>query len=226
MPDWISEVLLLLQAVHRSIQRDSESGASRFFSTQTATVNDELGRSDDDPRTGAILLELRNTGYISAEFSMGSPPRAPLIRLTERGSQYVAGWPSRLDDHLYPALIASLEERIAHADPDERTSLEKLREGVKAVGQAVVTGVLIDMARRGIRVVTGGDARIPSGRPSTRPFARPPEKRSGPRYVPRGDRLFVRLEPAAGSCAPHNRGLRSTKPKVTGSNPVGQLTSV
>ena len=81
---------------------------------------------------------------------MGSPPRAPLIRLTENGSQYVAGWPSRLGDDLYPALIASLEERIAHADPDERTSLEKLREGVKALGQAVVTGVLIDTARRGI----------------------------------------------------------------------------
>jgi len=149
MPDWNREVLPVLRAVHTSIQRDSASGVAGFFVTEAASVNDELGRSENDPRTGAVLLELRDTGFILAEFSMDSPSQAHLIRLTEKGSQHVAGWPSRPGDDLFPALITAIEERIAVADADERTRLEWLRDGLVAVGQGVVTGVLTDMATRG-----------------------------------------------------------------------------
>lgn len=136
--------------MHRAIQASSAGGVAGFFSTEIEAVNNELGREADDPRTSAILWELVETGYVEAKFSMGSTPRPHLIRLTEKGSQQVAGWPSRPGEDLYPALLAALEERIANATPGEQPRLEKLRDGIVAVGQGVVTGVLTDVARRGL----------------------------------------------------------------------------
>jgi hypothetical protein len=46
--------------------------------------------------------------------------------------------------------LVTLEERIAKATPEEQPRLEKLRDGIIAVGQGVVTGVLTDLARRGV----------------------------------------------------------------------------
>jgi hypothetical protein len=63
----------------------------------------------------------------------------------------VAGWPATPGADYAAKLVDLLDELIeAATDDDERNRLQRFREAVVSVGTGVVTGVLTDLARRGI----------------------------------------------------------------------------
>ena len=145
MPDWNTEVLPVLEAVHVAIQRDSAGGTAMVFASDGDTINDVLGREANDKRTAAVLLELRSAGFITCEATMGGGVH--LSQLTEKGSQYVAGWPTAPGADVQDRLIAALDRYIPDASSAaERSRLEKLRDGVAGVGRDVLTDVLAKIA--------------------------------------------------------------------------------
>ena len=69
------------------------------------------------------------------------------IRLEEKGYQVAAGWPSASGDVAFERLLALLDERIpAATSEEERSKLERFRDGVVGVGRDVLTGVLTTSA--------------------------------------------------------------------------------
>ena len=73
------------------------------------------------------------------------------MRLTEKGLQATAGWPSTQADAIVASLIAAFDERIEAAETDEeRTKLAKARDALAGLGREVLADVIaVQMARLG-----------------------------------------------------------------------------
>jgi hypothetical protein len=71
------------------------------------------------------------------------------IRLDERGRRAAGLWPA--GDQVARELLSVLDERIADAgDDEERGRWRKLRDSAAAVGQGVLSGVLVETVKRGV----------------------------------------------------------------------------
>lgn len=113
-------------------------------------VNELLGRDYDDRDTDEALFALKREGYIEG-YRGGGYGSWSLLRLEGPGLQEIAGWPVTPGANYGAKFLDELERKIADAaDADERSRLEKLRETAVKVGTGVITGVLTDMANRGL----------------------------------------------------------------------------
>lgn len=75
----------VLEAV-RAISEEGGGAASQ------ASINAQLEREDEDPRTDQALADLVEAGYVSGpEMDQRKGPLS--CRLTEKGRQEVSGWP-------------------------------------------------------------------------------------------------------------------------------------
>lgn len=71
------------------------------------------------------------------------------IHLRERGRRVVGQWPS---EDPYDELLAIIERRILEADdPQERDRLRRLKNHILDVGKGVVSALLYELLRGGIR---------------------------------------------------------------------------
>jgi hypothetical protein len=145
---WSDEILPVLEAAHRVSLRNL---TDPFISV--AAVDDELGREANDPRTARALHDLAETGYFDVTTSpaMGSITPA-IFRLSEKALQIVAGWPSIGGESFFTRMLAELDERVAAASTtEERTRLERLRDGLVGVGRDVFTNVVSAAAEGAVR---------------------------------------------------------------------------
>jgi DNA-binding PadR family transcriptional regulator len=136
MTDWTAEAEPVLEAVYKALR--NKSAPARVT---PAEVNGELSRSDGDDRTEQTLYDLKRTGYIDG-MEVDNRPAPVFIELTEKGLQTVAGWPSATGESVYARLLNEIEQLAADASPEQRGRLEKLRDGLVAVGRDVFTNAL------------------------------------------------------------------------------------
>lgn len=88
------------------------------------------------------LEALHQAGYIDGIDASTMQDRFALldIRPLERARRATGDWPA---ENAYDQLIELLERRIAETDdPDQRTKLIKLRDGVLAAGRDLITSVM------------------------------------------------------------------------------------
>jgi hypothetical protein len=134
----------VLVAAYRAL---GEAGA--YPSIESQDINAQLGREPDDERHSIVLEYLQRARYIDGRRAFGN--RWSFVTLEERGLIEVAGWPADPGQDYGAQLLDLLEERIKAADDEgERTRLQRLRDTVTEVGTNVVSGVLTDLARRGL----------------------------------------------------------------------------
>jgi hypothetical protein len=147
--DWETDVLPVLRAAYEvGGDGDPDLGIS------ADVVNAKLGRSANDLGTGRVLISLLDTGYIIQTLEGADQAAGPYyFRLGEAALRIVAGWPTPgSGDRFVEQLMQVLEERIAGAQGEERTRLERLRDVVVGVGHDVFVAVVVDAARK-----LGGD---------------------------------------------------------------------
>jgi hypothetical protein len=169
--DWNNDVLPVLRAAYElSDESDPDQGI------RTDALYERLGRARSDPKTGRILTSLVESGYFVEVIGGVMQLTGPYaFRLGEKALQRIAGWPSPgSGDEFTEKLIAVLDERIAGAQGEERSRLERLRDTLLGVGHDVFVAVVADAAKR-----LGGEflspmegARPP---PSRRPRASRPQ---------------------------------------------------
>jgi DNA-binding PadR family transcriptional regulator len=136
--DWETTMRPVLRAVYEA------SLAATPFGVGQAEVNALLGRPADDPKTDRLLHELERNGYIEAATPPVGEAWGPThSRLTEKGLQVVAAWPGAASDDVVLRLLDVLNAEIERTDdPDRKSKLEKLRDGVAGIGRDVLTDVL------------------------------------------------------------------------------------
>lgn len=140
--DWQERVLPVLEAVGHAY-----SGATPDLGVSLAMVNAQLGRNSDDASTAAVLEELVRTGYLDETLGGEQLPGPEWCRLTEKGLQVTAGWPSASGEVALARLLAIIDERIDDAtDDEERSKWENFRDGVLGVGRDVMVGVMTTAA--------------------------------------------------------------------------------
>lgn len=113
------------------------------------SIANTVGRDARDTWVG--LQSLREAGYI-AWSSQANPLGGVRVlvgpRVLERGRRELQQWPA----DGYAAFVAILEARIeAATDPEERSSLERLKSAVGGISRDVVT----DLISAVLRDVTG-----------------------------------------------------------------------
>jgi len=146
MTNWADNVLPVLEASYRVSLRE----AGEPYVTQDA-VNEEMGREPGDVQTARALHDLWHADYVDDVLDGGGmgafgPQR---FTLTEKALQIVAGWPGFGGESLFSRMLAELDERVASAStPEERTRLERLRDGLVGVGRDVFTNVISAGRRR------------------------------------------------------------------------------
>jgi hypothetical protein len=143
--DWETEVRPVLVAAYRALDK----AGSVFPNVESGHINTELCRTPDDARHSLALEYLNEARYVKGDRAMGSVWSD--VTLLEKGLVEVAGWPAQPGEDYGAKLLDVLDVRITDAeDEDERTRLKRFRDAVASVGKDVVTGVLTDLARRGI----------------------------------------------------------------------------
>lgn len=98
----------------------------------------------------AVVRRLVEARYLTAIDAGSMADEAWLnIRLGERGRRAAGLWPA--GDQVAHELLSILDERIADArDDEERGRWRQLRDCAAAVGQGVLSGVLVEAAKRGM----------------------------------------------------------------------------
>jgi hypothetical protein len=72
------------------------------------------------------------------------------MRLTEKGLQATAGWPSTQADSIVASLIAAFDERIESAtSEEERTKLSRARDALLGLGREVLADIIARQMERG-----------------------------------------------------------------------------
>jgi hypothetical protein len=108
-----------------------------------ATLANEFGVAVDDPQLGRVVYELAQTGYLEATIETDQMLAPRFFRLTERGLQVAAGWPTEAGIDLLVRLLALIDARIESAgSEEERSKWQRLRDGVVGVGRDVAAAVL------------------------------------------------------------------------------------
>jgi len=141
--DYATGTRPVLVAIYRAVDQGEP-----FAVLETDDVMAQLPGGTDRDEVNKILEHLRRTGYIEADMVGGGT--WTVIQLLEPALQQVAGWPGAADDQTAERLIQLVTERMEQTtDPEEKTKLRKLRDGLVDVGKGVMTGVLTDLARGG-----------------------------------------------------------------------------
>ena len=144
--DWDTEVFPVLQAVYRAY-----SAAPGPMGVRQNAVNEQLNRAPDDERTARVLTELAADGYVEATQEAWQAVGPLMCKLTGKGLQLVANWPSGPGDALAAALLKALDERIGETQSDEEhTRLEEFRDAARDVGVNTLSSVLAKLATGGI----------------------------------------------------------------------------
>jgi hypothetical protein len=152
---WETEVLPVLEAVHRATARHEFPA----YGIDSELVAAELGRANDDRDMAFALRRLIEAGYLKETLSSDVQFAPKAVELTERGLQVTAGWPTGPGDALLSSLLAEVERRIATtASAEERSALERFRDFALGVGRDVLVGVLSAYADRAVRGVGGNSA--------------------------------------------------------------------
>ena len=147
MLDWQEDVRPVLVAVYQA-QMSEEAKDVRGPLTDKARINEVLGRDPDDNGLHLAMDALAEADYIDAARRRDDWLH---VRMMERGLQEVAGWPKAPGEDTYDLLLNVIDRLIAEApSADERTRLEKFRDGVVGVGRDVLTNVLSRAATGGL----------------------------------------------------------------------------
>lgn len=145
MPDWNSEAWPVLQAVHQA-----QAASPNQIDVSQSQVNAQLGREADSFETDRMLLYLADAGYIESTATIDQLFGPMHMRLTEKGLQATAGWPSTQADAIVASLIAAFDERIEAAETDEeRTKLAKARDALVGLGREVLADIIARQMERG-----------------------------------------------------------------------------
>jgi hypothetical protein len=100
----------------------------------------------DERATQRSLRRLFDADYLTGHdvTTFGSAEHELIgIRLLEKGLRATGVWP----DDGYQAFLAELDAKIEVAAPDERSRLERLRDGVIGVGRDVATDLISAVLR-------------------------------------------------------------------------------
>lgn len=136
--DWSSRVLPVLNALARAYSRAPSS-----LGVRTEVIVEELGPDADDHLVALTLEELGRAGYLEETLGGDQLPGPAASRLTEKGLQVTAGWPTASGEVALDRLLAMIEQRIeAATTEEERSKWKRLRDGVAGVGRDVFVGVL------------------------------------------------------------------------------------
>jgi hypothetical protein len=140
--DWNEDIRPVLIATYGAVAKGDPYGVEQ------RAINAELGREPDDRRTDRALFELEKGGYVEASITATGGDYGPgLSRLTEKGLQYTAGWPTSTGSDAADRLIWALEQSVKEApSEDERSKRERARDGVLGIGRDVLTDVLSKLA--------------------------------------------------------------------------------
>lgn len=143
--DWDGEVFPVLLSVYRAY-----SAAPAPMGVRQAAINERLDRGPGNERTARVLEELATSGYIEATQTAWQASGPLMCKLTEKGLQHVANWPSGSGDALATALLKALDQEMDEVESDaERTRLERLREAATAVGVNTLSSVFAKLATGG-----------------------------------------------------------------------------
>jgi hypothetical protein len=145
--EWEDRVLPVLETIGRVYHTSHpELGLS------IETLANEVGVAAEDEQLGRVVYELVQTGYLEAPIDTDQTLAPRFFRLTERGLQVVAGWPTEAGADLLARLLTLVDQRIASASSDEeRSKWQRLRDGVVGVGRDVGADVLSALATGAIR---------------------------------------------------------------------------
>jgi hypothetical protein len=149
--DWGEDVRPVLEAAYEAwcveARETAAMGRSEPWVT-TENVNTKLGRQPDDSHTEMVLKHLERGGYLTADRDIRDVSLE--ITFTEKGLQYVAGWPGTPEDAMLSRFVAAVREQIETATtPEERSAWQKLLSGLTEVPRGVMVGVLT-------KLITGG----------------------------------------------------------------------
>ena len=138
--DWEHRERVLLEAIGTA----EESG--RSLDTNGLIAASGL----DGPVVNRTLRRLLDGEYIAAMNvgTFGNPDAMMEIRLRERGLREVGEWPP---EDQYDSFLQVLQVAIDNAaTSDERSKLERLRDGLLGVGRDVGTSLLVGWARQAV----------------------------------------------------------------------------
>lgn len=140
--DWDTEARPVLDAVYRAYGPEpSDMGV-----TQEA-INAELGREPRDRRTDYVLRELEQTNWIVETMGTDQTMGPLYCKVSEKGLQLVAGWPTTTAEAAVEKLLALVDLRITEAsDPEERSKWQRIRDGLLGVGREALVRILADAA--------------------------------------------------------------------------------
>jgi len=106
-------------------------------------INAELRRSPDDETTDRVLYELEQAGYVHATVATDAQWGPLTAKLTEKGLQLVASWPTTTADAAVAKLMALVELRISEAStPEEKTRWQQVRDGLLSFGRDALVEVI------------------------------------------------------------------------------------
>ncbi len=124
----------VLRATYAVLERNEK--------TTGEEVLQEMGRDLGDGDAARAFRELERAGFINASFK--GPGLPFLIRTTERGLQYCAGWPTPGSSSTFmDEFMRAIDERVQDtATPEEqRGHLSRFRDAAQDVGQGLLTEV-------------------------------------------------------------------------------------
>jgi hypothetical protein len=128
---WEESARPVLDAVYRAV-----TDAGDPMGVDQAAINAQLGRAPSDETTDRVLYELEETGWIVRTVGTDASWGPLQCKLSEKGLQLVAGWPSTTADAAVSKLLTLVELRIAEAQtPEERTRWERVRDGFLSFGR-------------------------------------------------------------------------------------------
>jgi hypothetical protein len=149
--DWSTRVLPVLNALARAY-----SHAPSAIGVRTEAVVEELEADSDTDSVALVLDELVRAGYLEETLGADQLPGPASSRLTEKGLQVTAGWPSASGEVALDRLLTVIEERIeASTTEEERSKWERLRDGLAGVGRDVIVGVLTTTVNAAAKNVAG-----------------------------------------------------------------------
>ncbi|HYN35574.1 MAG TPA: hypothetical protein VEV82_01220 [Actinomycetota bacterium] len=133
---WLKREMPILEAVFELEERSGDDG---FITTTVEQIADATGLDLGEVRRG--VRALYESGYIVGEnTTVHVGYNLYGIRLLEKGRQRVGQWPGQ---DSYESLITFLEDSInSEEDPDRKSKLERLKDGVTSVGRDVAGSVL------------------------------------------------------------------------------------
>lgn len=137
LPDqWYSRDLLMLRHIADVLSADP----------MARVAVDDLGEhfGIDEITASAVTGALRDAGFIDGVEVAQLPGLALVTKLTPAGRREVGLWPS--PDTAADRLMASLEQAIDQAEGEQKTRLQKVRDGLAKAGRDVIIGIATGVA--------------------------------------------------------------------------------